>query len=253
MLKDLGREAWLEWLAIPPERVPEVLVLRGTRNLRSQYARHARLFEDVWEVGSPNGLFEDVLIGRYGGVGVGYASVYGPAMASEITHLFGVLGTRLVIQTGCCGAIGPGIGAGDVVCATAGHCGDGASQCYLPGRDVVEATPALVEQIRSLAPAGVTLHQGALWTTAALLAEGRGELETWARQGCVAADMETATTFAVAEHFGMERASLLYVFDNPLAEEHLLAADAGLQERRRAAEAAMVDVTLALIQARGCR
>ena len=121
MLKELTKGEWLSLLNIPEDRIPKVLALRGTRNLRINYAKHRSFFKNIFEVGSPNGIFDDVLIGDYQNIAVVYASVYGDAMASEITHLFGVLGTSLVIQTGCCGALADGIRPSDVVCATSAH------------------------------------------------------------------------------------------------------------------------------------
>lgn len=46
MLRELTRDDWLRILDLPLERVPRALILRGTRNLRHQYERHARLFYD---------------------------------------------------------------------------------------------------------------------------------------------------------------------------------------------------------------
>jgi purine-nucleoside phosphorylase len=69
---------------------------------------------------------------------------------------------------------------------------------------------------------GASFHRGAIYTTAALLAEGAADLEGWHRQGFAAVDMETATAFAVAAYFGMARAAILYVFDNPRRQEYLL-------------------------------
>lgn len=252
VLRDLGRSDWLEFLSIPEERAPQVLLLRGTRNLKAAYARHAQLFTDVMDVGSPNGLFEDVLIGSYEGVGVAYASVYGDAMASEVTHLFGVLGARSVIQTGCCGATREGILPGDLVCATSAYCGEGAARCYLPSAQRIDASPELAAHLAGCPCPSVSVHQGSLWTTAALLAEGRADLERWAEMGCIAADMETASTFAIAEYFGMRRASLLFVFDNPQLDSHLLATGDALRERRSAGERAMLERALALIRQIGC-
>jgi hypothetical protein len=105
VLRELTKSDWLSLPAIPADRVPMALLLRGTRNLKRNYEKHKALFADVLEVGSPNGIFEDVFIGRHDGLLVAYASVYGDAMASEITHMFGVLGASLVVQTGCCGAL----------------------------------------------------------------------------------------------------------------------------------------------------
>ncbi len=43
--------------------------------------------------------------------------------------------------------------------------------------------------------------------------------------GWSAVDMETATTFAVAEHFGMHRLAILFAFYNPRRKRHLLLSD----------------------------
>ena len=248
MLKELTKSEWLSLLNIPENRVPTVLVLRGTRNLKVNYAKHRTFFTDVFEVGSPNGIFEDVLIGTYKNVHVGYASVYGDAMASEVTHLFGVLGTSLVIQTGCCGALIDSIQSGDLVCVTSAHCGEGAAQYYLPQTQEVNASLELVEGTLSSHAAPVAIHKGPIWTTSALLAEGKAEIQDWSHQGYIAVDMETASTFAVAEYFGMQRLSLLFVFDNPGQGEHILLSDVEKQKRRALGEQAVIDTVFATIE-----
>jgi uridine phosphorylase len=248
MLKDLTREDWLSFLDLDPGCIPAVLILRGTRNLRTRYEQHRALFADVVDVGSPNGLFEDAFVGRHRGVDVGYASVYGGPMASEITHVFGVLGTRLVIQTGVCGALGDGIAAGDLVIATAAGCGEGAAACYVPGIEHAAASPELVEWLCAADGMDVPRHRGPVRTTAALLAEGEAEIAAWHRAGYLAVDMETATTFAVAGHFGMRRVSLLVVFDNPRAGAHLALTEHDKAEARARGEAAMRQLVFRLIE-----
>ena len=248
MLKELTKKEWLSLLNIPENRVPTVLVLRGTRNLKVNYAKHSNFFTDVFEVGSPNGIFEDVLIGTYKNRDVGYASVYGDAMASEVTHLFGVLGTSLVIQTGCCGALTDSIQAGDIVCATSAYCGEGAAQYYLPDKQEVHTSLELAEGSIPSGIGSVAIHKGRIWTTSALLAEGSAEIQNWSHQGYIAVDMETASTFAVAEYFGMQRLSLLFVFDNPSQGEHILLSDDEKQKRRAEGEQAMIDMVFAIIE-----
>ena len=248
MLKELTKKEWLSLLNIPENRIPTVLVLRGTRNLKTNYAKHLSFFTNVFEVGSPSDIFEDVLIGTYKNINVGYASVYGDAMASEVTHLFGVLGTSLVIQTGCCGALTDSIQAGDLVCVTSAHCGEGAAQYYLPDKQEIYASPALVEETFASHAASVATHKGRIWTTSALLAEGKTEIEDWCHQGYIAVDMETASTFAVAEYFGMQRLSLLFVFDNPSQGEHILLSDTEKQKRRADGEQAVINTVFAIIE-----
>lgn len=248
MLKELKKSEWLSLLNIPEDRVPVVLVLRGTRNLKFNYAKHRAYFRDCIEIGAPNGIFEDVLIGTYQDTDVGYASVYGDAMASEITHLFGVLGTSVVIQTGCCGALADRIQPGDIVCATSAHCGEGAAQYYSPRTHEIDASPNLAALLTPARVEPVALHKGSIWTTSALLGEGIQEVQKWSRQGYIAVDMETASTFAVANYFRMGHLSLLFVFDNPCKGEHILMNDFEKQERRTIGEQAMIDAAFGIIE-----
>ncbi len=245
MLKELTRTDWLHLLQIPEDMVPHVLILRGTRNLKTSYAKYKSYFTDILEIDSPNSVFEDVFIGTYNESIAAYASVYGDAMASEVTHVFGVLGTSLVLQTGCCGALQDNIFPGDLVCATSAHCGEGASQYYVTEKEV-KASPALMNRLHSELP---PLHKGTIWTTSALLAESRADIEKWGSEGYLAVDMETASTFAVAKYFKMQRLSILFVFDNPCLGDHLLLTDAQKQERRARGEQTVIDCAFSFIAA----
>ena len=246
MLKDLTREEWIGFLGIDPRRIPRALILRGTRNLKRHYAGHAAHFDDIVEMGSPNALFEDVFIGRRNGVEIAYASVYGPAMASEIAHLFGVLGTKRVIQSGVCGGLADGMEAGDLVIPRAAGCGDGASACYSPGIERVDATPQLVDRLMADAAVTIPRFDGPIWTTPALLAEGDVEINAWHEAGYAAVDLETAATFAVAEYYGMERVAILSVFDNPRHGAHLALTETEKQDARSLGEATALSLVLAL-------
>jgi purine-nucleoside phosphorylase len=246
VLRELTRQDWLGILNLDERNIPETVILRGTRNLRRNFEKYRHLFNDPLEIGSPNGLFEDVLVGTIDGHRAGYASVYGPAMASEIAHVFGVLGARRLIQTGVCGALAEELIAGDLVIATNAGCGEGAAHCYLPGIDSVSATPSLVESARYLAGADGT-RIGPIWTTAALLAEGLDDLRRWSADGWIAVDMETASAFAVAEWCGMERISVLSVFDNPLAGAHIALDGSDKASLRQRGEERMLDVVLGLV------
>jgi uridine phosphorylase len=194
-----------------------------------------------------HGLIEDVLIGRLGQACVGYASVYGAPMASEIVHLFGVLGARVVIQIGACGGFSNGLKAGDLFVAEEAYCGEGASQYYRQGGGRVRAT-TVFSDLPENGCRGISIARGAIYTTSALFAEGKEDIDRWAQQGFSAVDMETAATFAVAEHFGMDRGSLLTVFDNPRGEDHILSTDTEKDARRAAAQEVMVEIAIATIR-----
>jgi uridine phosphorylase len=246
VLKELGKADWLHLLHLAAVHIPTVLILRGTRNLQAQYDIARRFFGNVREVGAPNGLIEYVFIGELRDRLVGFACVYGAPMASEIVHIFGVLGTRAVIQTGNCGALANGLIAGDLFVPTEAFCGEGAAQYYQPDRQRVTASAELLASETFSRQGGAPLHRGAMYTTAALLAEGEAEVEQWHRQGFAAVDMETATTFAVAEYFGMAHAAILYVFDNPRRRKHLLLSEPEKDVRREQANRAARELAFAL-------
>jgi len=245
MLRELTKNNWLSLLGIPESRIPRALILRGTRNLKKFYAVYRERFTNVLDVGTPNGILEDVLIGDLHGVPVAYASVYGAPMASEVVHLFGVLGTRRVIQTGCCGGIADGLLAGDLLIATSAYSGEGASQYYKTTGRTTAATITFDEAAAGTEPADVSLHRGTMFTTSALFAEGEADIENWHARGFAGVDMETSATFAVAEFFGMDRGAILFVFDNPRRGEHALLEDEEKDRRRDVGNRRMIDMAVA--------
>jgi purine-nucleoside phosphorylase len=203
-------------------------------------------FDNVLEVGTPNGIIEDVLIGDVAGRPVGFACVYGASMASEVVHIFGVLGTRAVIQIGNCGALADGFGAGDLFVADRAYCGEGAARYYKSDGEWVAASANLLCSGTLSRLPSEECRRGAIYTTAALFAEGEADIERWFQEGFAAVDMETATTYAVAEHFGMDRVSILYGFDNPRRREHILLSDKEKDVRRAVANDRMRQIALDL-------
>ncbi|MCX7000329.1 MAG: hypothetical protein NT106_08570 [Candidatus Sumerlaeota bacterium] len=249
MLRELKKADWMSILRIPETRIPKALILWGTRNLKTRYVEMKPFFDNLLEVGSPNGVIEDVLIGDISGVVMAFASVYGAPMASEVTHIFGVLGTHLVIQIGTCGGLADDLGAGDIFVAQSAYCGEGAAQYYkLDGKEV---TATLDFQEVKDDRGHVAVKKGRIYTTSALFAESNADIDKWAAQGFSAVDMETATTFAVAEHFGMDRGSILVCFDNPRRKEHILIADSEKADLRNAAQKRMIEIALATVR-RSC-
>ena len=191
MLRDLTKSDWLKILQLPEEKIPHTLIIRGTRNLTAKYESHKKYFSNVIDLKFPNGIFENMFIGDLNGNSVGFATVYGAPMASEVVHLFGVLGTSLVVQIGCCGGLVNDLKPGDIFIATEAFRGEGASQYYIPNKQIIKATTQVVPVIDEI-------RTGRIYTTSALLAEGKEEIEKWAMLGCTAVDMETSATFATA-------------------------------------------------------
>jgi purine-nucleoside phosphorylase len=171
-------------------------------------------------------------------------------MASEIVHVFGVLGTPLVIQIGCCGAMADSLSSGDLLAVSSAYCGEGASRYYKQDGKEVSATIRFEEALPSAGEEHFKIHYGRIYSTSALFAESSDDVEKWAAHGFCGVDMETAATFAVAEYFGMQRAALLYIFDSPKQGEHILTCDEEKNRRRRLGNQRMTQVTLKTIRNR---
>jgi purine-nucleoside phosphorylase len=160
--------------------------------------------------------------------------------------MFGVLGCRTVIQIGNCGGLTDGLNAGDIFVATKAYCGEGAAQYYKTDGPWVQASENLLNSQSLLQLRNEGFRAGPIFTTGALFAEGLDDVERWATDGFDAVDMETATTFAVAESFGMDRISILYVFDNPRRRDHLLQSDVQKDVLRTATNERVISISLSL-------
>ncbi len=249
MLRELTKADWQSMLNLRDEQIPEALLLRGTRNLKRQYDAHRQYFSEIVELDLPNGVIEDVFIGRLAGHTIAFASVYGAPLTSEVVHIFGVLGTRLTIQTGCCGALADHIGPGDLVVTSEAFCGEGAAQYYKQNGNIVRPTLDSARLAQQFEADGVRHHLARMFTTAALFAEGEREIEQWFSEGWDAVDMETATALAVAEHFGMDSFAVHFAFDNPRRKEHILLSEPDKEDRRQQGNQAMVEAVLKMVPA----
>ncbi len=87
-----------------------------------------------------------------------------------------------------------------------------------------------------------------MFTTAAPFAEGEQEIEEWFAQGWEVVDMETATTLAVAEYFGMESLAIHFAFDNPRRQKHLLLSEPKNDHRRSMGNERMIQMALSAIR-----
>jgi purine-nucleoside phosphorylase len=208
--QDAGVDAdgWLDLLGLEPEEVPRLLVLEGTWWRAEALEKRLPALTDVRELGAP-----DLWHGWHGDVPVVYCPAYGASRAVEPVHIFGVCGTRTVVQIGSCGGLQPGVHTGDIVLPESATIGEGASQ-YYGGTKVAQANLGRVARAAALlATTGIHTHRGPTFTTSALLQQPESLVRTWAAAGHLGVDMETSAVFSAAAHFGMRAAALLFVWD----------------------------------------
>ncbi|MBC8074792.1 MAG: hypothetical protein H7Y32_01850 [Chloroflexales bacterium] len=217
MYRELTADALRSRLGLQPDDAPAGVIVFGGLQPQRVLQWWAERLEGARSVGS-----YPALLGRYEGHMVLFGVTYGAALTSEIVHFAGLLATPLAIQLGSFGGLQRGMAVGDVFFPTLAARGDGASDCYLTPDEPADASPDLLHAMRHDADArGLRTHSGPHVTTAALFAETRDDIARWNAQGYRGVDLETATTFAVARHFGMRRAAALVLIDN-LIEDHSL-------------------------------
>jgi uridine phosphorylase len=236
-----GRD-WLVALGIESADVPERLVLEGSWWRAESNARRLALLERPREL-----AFPEFHLGRHRGAPVAYSCAYGAPRAVEPVHVFGELGTPLVVQIGSCGALQPGMAPGDIVLAEEATIGEGASQYYGASGSSL-ATPELVDAAAGAFEArGLRVHRGRHITTSALLAQPPELVAAWHQAGYLAVDMETSAVFSAAAHFAMRAVSMLFVWDDLLRRRSWLdplpPKDQAAQDR---ASAALMEVALQL-------
>ncbi|MBW3574493.1 MAG: hypothetical protein KY450_06435 [Actinobacteria bacterium] len=238
----MTRDQWLLALGLSPADVPSRLILEGSWWQTERNAQRLAVLDDVGEL-----AFPELHLGRHGDGRVLYSCAYGAPRAVEPVHIFGQLGTPLVVQIGSCGALQPGMATGDIVLPETATIGEGASQ-YYGGAGSSAATPSLVDAAEAaFVRRGFRVHRGAHVTTSALLAQPPELVRAWSDAGHLAVDMETSAVFSVAAFFGMQAVSLLFVWDELLRGRSWLDAfephEVAAQQR---ANAALMDVALEL-------
>ncbi len=227
---DLGPDEWLDALGIDEGDIPRAVIMEGSWWREQRTAWRLSSLENVREL-----AFPDMFCGMWRGVPVVYSCVYGAPRAVELAHLFGVLGTPRMVMIGTCGALDPALATGDVVVPSIAVAREGVAQLYgVP--DKVESDQGLTRAARSvLETSGIRTWDVLHLTWSSIFAQSGVMVEEWKQLGYGSVDMEAATLYAVARHFGFAATALLAVWDqldndrsflDPLSAEEQAALDA---------------------------
>lgn len=242
---DLKPREWQHALDLSDEELPVAIISEGSwwREQRTRW-RLGEL-DDVREL-----KFPDMFLGYRRGRPVVYCCAYGAPRAVEVAHVFGSLGAKLAIQIGTCGGLQGGLAPGDVVVPSVAVCREGIAEVY-GSPDRVRADTVWSDKARKLlADRDRAVYDGTHLTWHSIFAQDGAMVRSWSTSGYLSVDMETATTFAVAEHFGMAGVSMLVVWDELLRGKSFLDplepdAQTNLDESNKA----VFDVALDLVDA----
>lgn len=202
------KREWLELLGIKEYDIPELLVLEGTWWDKTAYQTRLAYLDEVKEVKFPN-----MFLGKFGDRKVMFSCAYGAPRAVEPIHIFGTLGTPIVVQIGSCGSLQQQVKTGDIVVPNRAKIGEGASQYYQSFETSYPDTSLASQAVTHIEQQHVKAHEGFHLTTSALFQQNLSTVESWTKAGFLSVDMETSAVFSAARYFGMRAVSLVFVWD----------------------------------------
>lgn len=202
---------WLAAIGMSAEEVPEKIILEGTWWSKDRYPVRLEYLTNVREL-----KFPDMYLGEYKGDKVMFCCAYGASRVVEPIHIFGILGTKKVIQIGSCGGLQPNVITGDIVIPSTSIIGEGASQYYGHSIESIASPDLLDKANHQLISRHLTTHLGSHISTSALLQQSDKQIREWKQKGLLGVDMETSAVYSAATYFNMKRVSMLFVWDELL-------------------------------------
>lgn len=143
------------------------------------------------------------------GMGIPSCSIY----ATELVRDYGV---RRLIRVGTCGAVHNDLHLGDIVLAAGASTDSAVNRTRFAGMDFAAiASWSLLQPVASaVQAAGLPLHVGNVFSTDLFYDPRRNLVDTLARMGMLAVDMEAAGLYGIAAEYEVEALTVLTVSDH---------------------------------------
>jgi purine-nucleoside phosphorylase len=149
--------------------------------------------------------------------GEGWIAVRSPYGAPGTVMLLEELvafGVRRVLLMGYCGALRKEIHIGDIILPLDAIREEGTSHHYLPKGRRICPDPSVQNQLSGwMKSAGLSFHQGTVWTTDAPYRETPEKVRRYCSEGVLGVEMEMAAAFAFGKARGISVGSVLIVSD----------------------------------------
>jgi uridine phosphorylase len=126
---------------------------------------------------------------------------------------------KCLIRIGSCGALRKDIKIGDFIMTTGVVRGDGVTPYYVDDKFVTTPCKDLNQKLTAIAKAtagaaGLTVHEGKVWSTDAILKETKEVVNGVIDQGAIGVDMVSSTFLTIAQTYKIPAVSILAVSDN---------------------------------------
>lgn len=205
--KEFAMSKW----GISEQELPEALVIQGQRISHP----HLSFVEQTIFPTCRRLIMQDVILGQYHSKNMLFASGFGAALLSDITHFACLLGVKYIIIIGTIGGLSPSLKVHDVIIPQIAQREDGISSWYVDKSTILQSNPIVNHQLeQSLLSYGIMSYEGNIISVPSMLCETTELINHWSRSNISGVDLETSAVFAVAHKFEVPYAGMLYVIDN---------------------------------------
>jgi purine-nucleoside phosphorylase len=229
MYKTYSADDYRKHFGFTPDYTVHGLIVFGTFNknqyqelkncikelgLEAKFAPVARMKENYRD------FFEPILEFTLNGKIYWFTIAYGGTLLSEWVHLACLWGSQTNIVVGDCGGLLREANAHDIVVPTFAYANESATRMYEPEANCRHyADEQISRQLMKRLEDKHKIWNGPTVTCQAMLAETREDIERWSSEGYYGVEMESATVFAVSNHFKRKTAAVLGITDNLIQEK----------------------------------
>lgn len=145
-----------------------------------------------------------------------FTVMYGGAQLSEYAHQASLFGSKRNLHIGSCGGLYSEMDSLDFLIPSWSHGNESSTRAYELSAVDFKHYPdgVLSASLRLKVKEGSRIWSGPVVSNQAMMGESLEDVRSWSENGFYGVEMETATVFAVSNHFKVPSAALLYVSDN---------------------------------------
>lgn len=202
-----------KWFNVKSEYIPRNVILHGTWPWEDTVENYANKFLKNPKKLSNLGNF---VVGTHNGIKIGYAIIYGPGMAADISYILMKLGVKNIFLVGGIGALQTKIKMGDLIIPQESiTLQDGTSQFYSKDA-VVSCDKRLLKILKEVLKEKniKDYHVGKTLSISTLFAESKKWVDKWNKEGVLGSDMETSAVYTISKMLGSRSLALLQVIDS---------------------------------------
>lgn len=193
---------------------PEVCITTFSESIIKDFIDKNKA-EIIANLYSANGIIPVYEI-EYAGkkMGLFLSRVGGPACVAGLEEII-AMGAKKIIQFGCCGILNESSAGGRIIIPSAAVRDEGTSYHYVPESEEIMAEQSSIDiTTQCMEKLGIPYVVGKIWTTDAIYREIKTVIEERKKQGCLAVEMECASSLAVARFRNIPFLSFFYGADS---------------------------------------